>query len=246
MRNSLFVAMWIVGSLAGANADTVNGSFKVYMAGKPVATETYSIQQTDGKVELKGTGKADLGVLKIDIQKFTVVTDAKFQPVSVEAKAVMGKMKMEDSITFGEGKAKNQMDTGQGPQLKEDDVHADALIVNANLPLFAWSPLALRVKLDSTEPQEFHAYIVGQAEVPVTVVSKGHEPVEFADRTVNLNHFAMTFPPGPTAPPMNVDVWLTDDRQIVKISVPAQNLEAYQSGYERKAPPPAVTPEPPK
>ena len=232
--------------MASAFADTVNGSFKIYMAGKPVASEAYSIQRAAGKVELSGTGKADLGVLKIDIQKFTVVTDEKYQPVSVEAKAVMGKMKMEDSITFGEGKAKNQMDTGQGAQLKEDEVHADALIVNANLPLFAWSPLALRVKLDSTEPQEFHAYIVGQAEVPVTVVAKGHEPVEFADRTVSLNHFAMTFPPGPTAPPLNVDVWLTDDRQIVKISVPAQNLEAYQNGYERKAPPPAAAPEPPK
>lgn len=230
-----------------AGADTVKGSFKVYMAGKPVATENYTIERTGGKVELNGTGKADLGVLKIDIQKFTVVTDEKFQPVSVEAKALMGKMKMQDSITFGEGKAKNQIDTGQGPQPKEDDVHPDALMVNANLPLFAWSTLALRVKLDSTDPQEFHAYIIGQAEVPVTVVSKGKEMVAFAsDRKVNLNHFSMNFPPGPTAPPIDVDVWLTDERQIVKISVPAQNVEAYQDGYERKAPPPAATPEPPK
>jgi hypothetical protein len=220
----------------GAWAD--DGKLTIYMAGNPIASETYSIVKSDGKIALTGSGQADLGSLKINIEKFAVTTDDKYQPVSAEAKAMMGQMKMEDTVEFAGGKAKNQLTTGQGTNPKEDDVHADTLVVNANLPLFAWSTLALRVKLDTAEPQKFNAYILGQTEVPVTVVSLGKESVEFADRAVELNHFTLDFPPGASSQPIHVNVWLNEARKLIKITVPSQNVEAYQEGFERKAPPP--------
>jgi hypothetical protein len=225
-------------ALACAAADTENGKLTVFMGTSQIATETYSITKSDGKIELSGSGNADLGALKIDIQKFQVVTDDKFQPISAEGKAMMGQMKIEHSIQFADGKAKDQVTTAQGTNAKEDDVHADTLVVNANLPLFAWSALALRVKLDTAEPQKFNAYIAGQLEVPVTVVSKGRDTVEFANTKAELNHFSLDFPPGATSAPIHVEVWLNDARKIVKVAVPAQNIEAYQDGFERKAPPP--------
>ena len=234
----------MIGFLAWAGcalaATDAGGKLTIYMGGKPVATETYTIVKSDGKVELSGTGNADLGVMKIAIEKFIVVTDDKFQPVSAEAKATLGQMKMQDSVVFVDGKAKNQLETGQGPQTKEDDVHADTIVVNANLPLFAWSTLAMRVKLDTADPQAFNAYILGQIEVPVTVLSKGKETVEFVGKKVELNRFALSFPPGATSAPINVDVWIDDDRRLIKVVVPSQSVEAYQEGFERKAPPPKV------
>ena len=234
-KSSLLLSGLLLAALCPA-AEDLGGKFTIYMGSKAVASETYSLRQSDGKVELSGTGVADLGVMKVNIEKFVVVTDDKFQPLSVEAKAQMGQIKMEDSVTFADGKAKNEMNTGQGIQLKEDDVHADALMVNANLPLFAWSILALRAKLDVSDPQIFNAYILGQSEVPVTVTVKGREQVEFSDKKAELTHVLVKFAPGAAAPPLNVDVWMNEARKIVKIAVPAMNVEAYQEGFDRKVP----------
>lgn len=235
MRNE--IVLLIAASLC-LHADDVAGKFTIYMGGKPVAAESYALSKADGKIQLTGSGKADLGIIKVNIEKFNIVTDEQFQPVSVDADATMGKVRMQDAITFAEGKAKNQMDTGQGPQAKDDAVHPDTLVVNSNLPLYAWSILALRAKLDSSDPQTFHAYIIGQTEVPVTVVSKGKEAVEFAGGTTELNHLSVSFPVSPTAPPTAVEFWVNDARKIIKAAVPSQNVEAYQDGFERKAPPP--------
>lgn len=226
----------------GMFAQELGGKFTIFMGGNPVASESYSITKSDGKVQLSGSGKADLGVMKITIEQFDVVTDDRFRPVSAEAKATLGQMKMQDKVTFADGKAKNQMESGQGPQVKEDDVHADTLVVNSNLPLFAWSPLAMRVKLDVTDPQTFTAYILGQTEVPVSVTSKGKETVEFANTKAELNRFSMSFAPGANSAPINVDVWINDERRIIKVAVPGQSVEAYQEGFERKAPPAKTAP----
>ena len=76
-----------------------------------------------------------------------------------------------------------------------------------------------------------------------TVVSKGKETVEFANKKAELNRIALSFPPGATSAPIKVDVWVDDDRRLIKVMVPSQSVEAYQEGFERKAPPPKPAPE---
>jgi len=223
---------------AGSAAWADDGKLTIYMGAQQIATENYSISRAGGKIQLTGSGQANLGTLKIDIEKFSVTTDDNYQPLAAEAKATMGQMKMQDVVEFSDGKAKNQITTGQGTNPKEDSVHPDALVVNANFPLFAWSTLAMRVKLDNADPQMFNAYVLGQTEVPATVVFKGKEPVEFAAGKSDLNHFTLEFAPSATAQPIHADVWLDDSRKLIKIAVPGQNVEAYQQGYDRKAPPP--------
>jgi hypothetical protein len=213
-----------------------DGKFTIYMGGKPVASETYTIQKSDGKIAVEGSGKAEIGPMKVDIEVFKVVTDDKYQPVSATAKATLGQIKMAADITFSEGKAHNEITTAQGAQTKEDDVHPDDIVINANLPLFPWSFVAMRAKLDNSDPQEFRAYIIGQAEVPLTVIFKGRENVEFADKKADLSHLSasLTTAQGQT---IGLDLWINDDRKIIKLAVPSQNVEAYQDGWMRKAPP---------
>jgi hypothetical protein len=129
------------------------------------------------------------------------------------------------------------VDTGQGPNTKEDSIHGGDVVINSNLPIFPWSMLMPRVKLDTAEPQQFYAYILGQSEAPLTVTSKGKDTVEFANKTVTLNHLfgTMALPSGPA---IEADFWIDDDRRIIKAVVPGQSVEVYQQGFERKAPPP--------
>ena len=99
----------------------------------------------------------------------------------------------------------------------------------------------MRADLTTQDPQKFPVYVLGQAEVMATVVFKGREPVEFATKTVELNHINMngTTPQGQA---ISLDFWVDDSRKVIKIAVPSQGVEAYQDGFDRKPPP--ETPKP--
>src|SRR5260370_2164249 len=212
------------------------------MAGNPIASETYTVQKSDGKIEVSGSGNAAMGPMKIDIDQFKVVTDDKYHLLEAAAKAKLGQVQMNVKTTFADGKAKNEIDGGQGPTTKEDSVHPDAIVVNANLPLYPWSFLTMRAELKNQDPQQFPVYVLGQAEVTATVVFKGREPVEFAGKTVELNHLNVngTTPQGQK---ITLDFWVDDNRKVIKLAVPSQGVEGYQQGFERKAPPPVAKPD---
>ncbi len=218
----------------------LGGKFNIFLNAKPVASETWTVTETDGKTQWLGSGSANLGGLKVEIEEFRVILGPKYQPREAVAKAMLGQLKMAVHATFADGKAKCGVDQGQGPKPKEDAVHADAIVINSNLPLFPWHVLAERVQLKDDAPQSFHAYIIGQAEVPLTAVYKGKEAVEFAGgKTEQLHHVnaAATTAQGQ---PVTLDFWINDARGIVKISVPSMKAEAYREGYDPKPVPAAA------
>ncbi len=157
------------------------GKLTIYMAGNPVATENYTVvKSSNGGMDIDGSGSANLGPMKIDIEKFEVATNAKYEPVEAISKSKLGAIQMNVHTTFAGGQAKNEIDTGQGPQTKDLPVHADAVVVNNNLPLYPWTLLAMRASFDTRDAQQIPVYILGQAEVAASVVFKGKEQVEFA------------------------------------------------------------------
>ena len=213
-----------------------SGKLTIYMGGKPAESESYTVQKSDGKIVLNGSGHAAIGPMKVDIDEFNIVTDEKFQPIEAAAKGKMGQIQMNVKTSFAAGKATNQVDNGQGTQTKEDPVHADAIVVYNPFPFYPWTVLAMRTQLQNQDPQQFPIYVLNQGEVSATVVFKGREPVEFADKTVELNHIVATGKT-PQGQALSLDFWVDDNRKLIKIAVPSQGVEGYQEGYDRKAPP---------
>lgn len=215
-----------------------HGKLAVYMAGNPVATETYTVKKSDDGIEIDGSGSASLGTIKVDIERFDVRTNAKYEPLEAIAKAKMGQIPMNVNTTFSEGQAKNQIDTGQGPQTKLIPVHSDALVVNANLPLFPWALLGMRASFETREPQQVPVYVLGQAEVSGSVVFKGREELQLSGKSTELNHLTVSGTT-PQGQPISLDLWVDDHRKLIKIAVPSQGVEAYQEGFDPK---PAAAP----
>ena len=241
---NLFRAALLLSSCGALWAADGGGKLTIYMAGKPVASETYTLKDVDGKMVLDGSGTAHIGPMLVSIEQYKVVTDDKYQPLEAVFKGKMGTMSMDLKTVFADGKAKNEITTAQGTQHKEDDVSAGGLVISQNLPVFPLSILAKRVSFASDAPQEFKAYVLGQAELAVTAQYKGKDTVEFAGQKVDLDHIAgsAAMPQGQT---LNFDLWVLGDRTLVKLAVPAQKVEAYQDGYEPKpAPPPPPSPAP--
>jgi hypothetical protein len=223
---------------ATAAPDPGAGKLTIYMAGKQAESETYTIQKSNGKIEVNGSGHAAIGPMKVDIDEFRIVTDEKFQPLEASAKGKLGQIQMNVKTTFAGGKAKNEVDSGSGPQTKEDDVHADAIVVYNPFPFYPWTVLAMRAELKNHDPQQFLVYVLNQGEVPATLIFQGREPVEFAGKTVELNHLVATGKT-PQGQALTLDFWVDDNRKLIKLAVPSQGVEGYQEGYERKAPPEA-------
>jgi hypothetical protein len=214
-----------------------SGKLNIFMNGKPFATENYTLRQSDGKIEISGSGNATMGTMKIDIEQFKVVTDNKFHPVEAAAKAKLGTVQMNVRTTFADGKASNNIDNGQGPKEKLDTVSPDTLVVNQNLPLYPWTLLAMRADLKTKDPQTFPVYVIGQSEVPATLIFKGRETVEFAGKTAELNHIWISGKLQGSN--VTLDLWVDDNRKIIKLSAPVQGVEGYQEGFDRKAAPEA-------
>jgi len=189
------------------------------------------VKKSASGYEIDGSGTANLGVMKIDIERFDVITNAKYQPLQAIAKAKLGQIQMNVSTTFADGQSKNEIDTGQGPQTKVFAVRPDAIVVNANLPLYPWTLLAMRASFDTDRPQQFPVYVLGQAEVNANVVFKGLEHVDFAGKSAELNHLAVSGTT-PQGQPISLDFWVDDSRKLIKIAVPSQGVEAYQEGFE--------------
>lgn len=219
-----------------------SGKLTIYMAGKPTETETYTVAQADGKITLNGSGHAAIGPMKVDVDEFKIVTNDKFQPLEAAAQGKMGQISMNVKTTFGDGKAKNEVNNGQGPTTKEDDVHADTIVVYNPFPFYPWTVLAMRTDLKTQDPQQFPVYVLNQGEVPATVVFKGREPVEFAGKTVELNHIVATGKT-PQGQALSLDFWVDDNRKLIKIAVPSSGVEGYQEGFDRKAPAEAPKPD---
>jgi hypothetical protein len=138
---------------------------------------------------------------------------------------------MNVNASFADGQAKNEIDTGQGPQTKLLPVHPDTIVVNSNLPLYPWTILAMRASLDTHDPQKFSVYVLGQAEVSATAVFKAREHIDFGGKSAELNHLAVSGS-SPQGQPISLDLWVDDDRKLIKIAIPSQSVEAYQDGFE--------------
>ncbi|MGH9612763.1 MAG: hypothetical protein ACRD4P_06775 [Bryobacteraceae bacterium] len=217
------------------------GKLTIYLNGTAIANETYTIQQSAGKIDLSGSGSAHLGQIEATIDQYRVVTDDKYDPLEAEVKAKVGQNEVQVKTTFADGKATNTVTRAQGVTTKDDTVSPDTIVVSQNIPLFPLSVIARRASFAVPDVQNFHAYILGHGEVPLTVTYKGKETVEFANKKSELNHLEATLTPAP-GKPIDLEFWVPDDRQIVKLTVPSQHLEAYQEGYEPK-PQPKPAPE---
>jgi len=60
------------------------------MAGAPVATENYTLKKSSSGYEIDGSGSASLGTMKIDIERFEVLTDAKYRPLQAIGESQAG------------------------------------------------------------------------------------------------------------------------------------------------------------
>lgn len=208
-----------------------NGKLLLYFGGQPFGEESYTLTKMGTEWELSGSGHAQMGPMTISIERYRVLTDESFNALEAEAKASLGQISMEVKTRFAGGEAITETPGPDGPEIKRVPVAPGVVVVSENLPVFPFTILARRARLDTTETQQFTGWILGQKSVAMTVQYKGAEPGRCGSRAETLNHFTATLT-SLAGQPITADVWIDSDRRIVHMTVPSRNAEVWQAGCE--------------
>lgn len=200
-----------------------NGTqFLVFFRSQPVGREEVLVlRMTDGWI-VRGTSR--LGP-PIDITTRVAEVDytADWQPKSLIVDGVVRGQDVTLKTTFAGGKAANVLAVQGAPQSKSDAVAADTVVL-PNTFLGSYAALARRLQ-GKTAGAELRAYIAPQAEIVIKVTNAAPERIDMARGTVPTTHYTLTFTNPPPAGDLVVNLWADSDGGLLRMNIPAQQLE---------------------
>jgi pimeloyl-ACP methyl ester carboxylesterase len=144
-----------------------------------------------------------------------------WKPVELSIEAVVQGETLTHRATVDGGVARGQRSlAGQTTQLN-DSVAADAVL----LPNLFWGPFeALAERLRTAPAGSSISAYVSPASVEIQVGQSSEETFQTAARTLRVRRTAVKIPTeGPA--PLDVEVWGDDAGRLVRLSIPAQNLD---------------------
>jgi hypothetical protein len=208
-------------------AQTVDqGTFRVFVEGRDVGTEQFTITQTGSGAgaTTMATGTVDLrlpsGSLRLvpRLRATGVASDPVQYQVDVSGDApqrIVG--------TIGGGRVSAKIVTGAGEQLREYVASAGAVVLDDAVAHHFYF-LAQRThsgRVPVIVPRE-------SRQVMATVTSRGEEPVEVAGTTARLAHLVVQPQGGEQA-----DVWVDDLNRVIRVDVPGRQYRAVRTALPR-------------
>jgi hypothetical protein len=220
----LLPALAAAAPLAGQTVD--QGTFRVFVEGRDVGTEQFTITQTGSGAgaTTMATGTVDLrlpsGSLRLvpRLRATGVASDPVQYQVDVSGDApqrIVG--------TIGGGRVSAKIVTGAGEQLREYVASAGAVVLDDAVAHHFYF-LAQRThsgRVPVIVPRE-------SRQVMATVTSRGEEPIEVAGTTARLAHLVVQPQGGEQA-----DVWVDDLNRVIRVDVPGRQYRAVRTALPR-------------
>jgi pimeloyl-ACP methyl ester carboxylesterase len=207
-------------SATQASAATAS-TFTVFVKSVPVGTERSTVARTAGGWTITGNGR--LGPpLDVITRNLEVRYDADWKPLSLSIDAStrgqVNTLKTEVSGTI----ARSQISSAGAPSERNDTIDAAAIL----LPNLAFAPYeAVAARLHAAAPgTKLAVYIVPFGSASITSGTPVDEQIQTVSRTISARRTPITLeaPPGP---PVAGEVWSDESGRLLRVSVPAQNLE---------------------
>ena len=199
--------------------------FIIYYGEKESGFEDYSVSISEGKIRL--TDQAKFRVMEMGFAvNMDLVLDTMLLPQSLHMDGEVCGEAYQVSIEFSEGKAISHTSKDGDTSTTEVPIHKDALILPNGL-FYPYTFLVKRYDFKKGGTQEFFGYIVPQVEVSVSVEEKGKEKVDFETGSFELERLLVSL-----GGALGVNLWLDEKRQLIKLSIPLQGIEAYKEGYK--------------
>jgi dienelactone hydrolase len=201
-----------------------SGKFTIYYGDKETGFETYSVSESEGEIKL-----SDRAEFAVAGQNFLVNLDLWMDNsywalrLNMDGKAMGTEYQI--STEFAEGKAINNI-SGMKDTTTEVPVHEDALILPNGL-FFPYTLLVQRYDFQKGGKQECFGYIVPQMEMTIQAEDKGKDSVSFKATEAELTKIFVSL-----GGLVGVNLWINDDKDILKLNIPMQGIEVFKEGYE--------------
>jgi len=196
-------------------------TFTVFVKAVPIGTERSTVARTAAGWTITSNGR--LGPpLDIITRNLEVRYDADWKPLSLSIDAStrgqVNTLKTEVSGTI----ARSQISSAGTPSERSDTIDAASIL----LPNLAFAPYeALAARLHAAPPgTKLPVYIVPFGSAFITSGTPVDEQIQTVSRMISARRTPMTLeaPPGP---PVAGEVWSDESGRLLRVSVPAQNLE---------------------
>jgi uncharacterized protein len=196
-------------------------TFTIFVRAVPVGTERSTIARTPGGWTITGDGR--LGPpFDVVTRNLEVRYDADWKPLSVSIdSSTRGEANTLKTVVTGTT-ARSEINSAGAPSERSDTVDAAAIL----LPNLVFAPYeAVAARLHGAPPgTKLPVYIVPFGSAFITSAPPVDEQIQTVSRIIKARRtpIVLEAPPGP---PVAGEVWSDESGRLLRVSVPAQNLE---------------------
>jgi alpha-beta hydrolase superfamily lysophospholipase len=196
-------------------------SFTIFVRAVPIGSEQVSLERTADGWTIGGTGRIG-PPLDIVTRKLQVRYDAAWKPLELTIDATTGGQPTTLRTVVTGTSARSDMNTGGAASDKTDTID-DASVLLPNLFFAPYEALAARLntaQAGATLP----AYIAPLGSMTINVGAAVQEQIQTVDRIITARRTPIMLAM-PTGPPLDAEIWGDESGRLLRVSVPAQNLE---------------------
>jgi pimeloyl-ACP methyl ester carboxylesterase len=194
--------------------------FTIFLRAVPIGTEEIAVQRTASGWTITSSGRT-AAPINLVARRVEVRYTEDWKPLELSIDGTLQGQPLTVRTTIAEGKATSSFtEAGQSGQ-RVDPLAADALL----LPSPVWGPFeALAQRLKTASPgSTLQAYSL-QVAFPIEVGESSDEVIDTGGRALRARR-TMVRLIAPGAAPLDAEVWGDELGRLVRLSIPAQNLE---------------------
>jgi pimeloyl-ACP methyl ester carboxylesterase len=202
-----------------SDAASTSSSFTIFLRTVPIGSETVTVDRTAAGWTIRSSGRADVPIDLI-ARNLVVRYSADWKPIDLTIDATIRGQAVSGSTTVAAGNARNIYTQAGQTRERTDPIAANAILLASPM----WGPfeaLARRLR-EAPQGSSIPGYSLGAA-MPIEVGASSEETLQMGGRTMRARKSAITLLTAGS--PLAVEVWGDESGRLMRISVPAQNLE---------------------
>jgi alpha-beta hydrolase superfamily lysophospholipase len=198
-------------------------TYTIFVRAVPIGSEQIGLEAAaDGGMTIVGSGR--LGVpLDLQIRKMRIRYGPDWKPLELELDSTLRGQTQVLKTTITDGSARSEIILDGKPQEKTDPIDPNAVL----LPNPVFAPyVALAARLQNADAgTTIPIYVAPQGSMTATVGPSSNEKIQTLARVIEARRTRITFNP-PGGPPLDAEVWGDERGRLLRVSVPAQGVEA--------------------
>lgn len=202
-------------------AQVEKGEFIIIQGGSKIGTEKYEIKQVGG--DIIASGETILSIPQLQLkQKSFLKLNKKLQPIEFSVDAEVNGQPQKSSFIFSEKIIKIQNEVS-GQKTTQEIPNQENIVLIANNVFHHINILVRKYDFARGGQQEF----VAVPSVSVKIEDKGEDKFQLKGKSLKFKRLFITI-----GAQVAQNVWVDDDKRIIKMSIPLQAVDVILTSYE--------------